>query len=194
MIYGGKGDDSVEGGYGNDYLFLGEGNDYSGVSSGTSDVTGSQYLETGDDYISGGDGDDIILDRLGSNTLAGDDGNDIIYGADDDDSTPDVLLGGAGNDLIFTDDGDTITGGTGADAIEQSYVSGDDPVVVTDFDPAEDALNIYVQDLTDAEVTADAVETSQGVTLLINGEPVSIIQGVTIAELASSDIYYITSA
>ena len=97
----------------------------------------------GNDTLNGAGGNDRLLGGDGNDTIDGGDGVDTIFGQDGDD----ILSGGAGNDFFFGDTGsdshdggtgtDTVsylassvgvtlnmqTGGTGGDAVGDSYVS-----------------------------------------------------------------------
>ena len=97
----------------------------------------------GNDTLNGAGGNDRLLGGDGNDTINGGDGVDTIFGQDGDD----ILSGGAGNDFFFGDTGsdshdggtgtDTVsylassvgvtlnmqTGGTGGDAVGDSYVS-----------------------------------------------------------------------
>ncbi|GAB4350795.1 MAG: hypothetical protein Fur0042_18820 [Cyanophyceae cyanobacterium] len=108
IIYGGRGNDSLNGGQGNDIIYAGEDND----------------------LVFGGKDDDLILGDKGNDTLSGDLGNDTIYGGNGNPNDPDLdgadlLFGGGGADLLFGDRGnDSILGGSGNDTIHGG--SGDD--------------------------------------------------------------------
>jgi len=108
LIYGGRGNDSINGGQGNDIIYAGEDND----------------------LVFGGKDDDLILGDKGNDTLSGDLGNDTIYGGNGNPNDPDLdgadlLFGGGGNDDVFGDRGnDSLLGGSGNDTIHGG--SGDD--------------------------------------------------------------------
>jgi Ca2+-binding RTX toxin-like protein len=108
LIFGGRGNDSLNGGQGNDTLYAGEDND----------------------LVFGGKDDDLILGDKGNDTLSGDLGNDTLYGGNGNPNDPDLdgadlLFGGGGQDLIFGDRGnDSLLGGAGNDTIHGG--SGDD--------------------------------------------------------------------
>lgn len=108
LIYGGRGNDSINGGQGNDIIYAGEDND----------------------LVFGGKDDDLILGDKGNDTLSGDLGNDTIYGGNGNPNDPDLdgadlLFGGGGNDDVFGDRGnDSLLGGSGNDTLHGG--SGDD--------------------------------------------------------------------
>lgn len=159
----GFGDDTVVAGTGNDTVRGGDGNDSIGSTGGDDRF----YLEEGDDtglslggqtLINGGQGDDLLaaLDTEFSGTTA-------LAGA------ADTLVGGGGNDTLSGDDGDIMTGDTGADSF-QVFVEADpngggnsniEVVTVTDFNPAEDVLRIFT-DVTPTPVFADLTFTEVG--------------------------------
>jgi Ca2+-binding RTX toxin-like protein len=155
-LSGGLGFDIMEGGTGNDTLDGGDGND--NLDGGA-----------GDDVMLGGGGNDRIWDDIGSDTIhagAGDDditvqrefhydtvsvfaeeGNDKISVRLDGGNVAIVDMG-SGDDYVLTGplDGDlTLTLGAGADTVSAvdfnlAFNSGD--VVITDFNPAQDKLDL----------------------------------------------------
>jgi len=109
-----------------------------------------------DDFIWGGAGDDIIINNFGSNFLLGDSVDGTILAVDGhsaadasvneaDFETVDTLEGGAGDDRLIGDDGDVMTGGTGADefVVETDIVWDQAVAQITDFDIKEDVLTLY---------------------------------------------------
>ncbi len=110
----------------------------------------------GNDILGGGDGDDYIYDGGGNNQISGGAGNDYIQTFHQLPGEADTIFGGDGNDYIAVygasatvsgDAGDdyfdlrngTITMGAGRDS---AVLWGDTNVVLTDFDPAADTLDI----------------------------------------------------
>ncbi|AJE48954.1 calcium-binding protein [Celeribacter indicus] len=193
-LFGNADPDLVEGGPGNDAIFLGDGNDESGTSilyaSTVGELTMALEMQTGDDLIRGGDGDDLIIDIRGSNTIYGDLGDDVLLAYDhEDEHSPDIVHGGYGDDRLAGDDGDTLTGGAGADEI---YVASSidmvkEIVTVTDFDPAEDNLVIDVlgDDLSGVNEDEEIVirETEDGLILELFEQQVALLQGLRLADL-----------
>jgi len=110
---GGNGKDTLSGGAGDDHLLGGNGPDV--LDGGT-----------GDDLLEGGNGPDELDGGAGDDILIGDSGNDTLLGGADDDT----LFGGTGSD--------TLTGGTGSDM----FILDDTSDTITDFDAAEDSLDI----------------------------------------------------
>lgn len=125
VIYAGTGDDAAFGGDGADGLFGGSGND-------------SLSGDAGNDRLDGGEGDDVLESGSGADLLLGGDGADSIN-AQSPDNQSDTVLGGAGNDIVRADGTDRVTLGTGADVVTLVNASG---VVVTDFDPVQDRLEL----------------------------------------------------
>ena len=133
-IFGNAGDDLLLGGPGDDSIYGGEGDD-------------SIFAGPGNDLLRGGAGDDFLYSFAGQDTLFGDTGNDFLIALDgpDQPGQPDQLFGGFGNDTLVGDDGDTLTGGPGENVFSVvAYDGSEDPVIITDFDPARDELEIVV--------------------------------------------------
>lgn len=124
------GDDTVWGKAGMDVILLGDGND---VYGSTAMFGGTAVDEFGADSVDGGAGNDLILDWRGENTLAGGQGSDTLDGTTtlQRDALADVLVGGGGRDTLVGDNGDTLTGGTGASDVF-TLLPGGKPVVLTD--------------------------------------------------------------
>ncbi len=177
-IYGEDGDDSILGEAGRDFLSGGDGEDTVLGGAGDDTLRGldddDQLLaEAGDDVVFGGAGNDFIDGGLGNDRLDGGAGNDTIIdfngsgtlnggtGADFLDAVAEPLYsepgqsstvsGGFGNDFIRGDDGDVLTGGPGDDDFELYTNGALDPVTITDFDPAEEVVDIF------ADLPADVI-------------------------------------
>jgi Ca2+-binding RTX toxin-like protein len=84
------------------------------------------------------------------------------------------------------DKGDVMTGGAGNDDFGVSYVSGDDPVTINDYNPAEDTLS--VSHLGTSDLPTSVVEVSSGAMPYLNGEPVALLAGVKAADIDLSKI------
>ncbi len=108
------------------------------LSNGDDAVSGGVL----DDQINGWGGDDVIAGGAGNDTLLGGLGDDTLLGEDGDDR----LVGGAGSN--------TLTGGAGADTFVagdtfwNGHAHEDGTAQVTDFNPAEDRLEIDVRAIT----------------------------------------------
>ncbi|GAA6174952.1 calcium-binding protein [Sulfitobacter pacificus] len=151
-LWGRDGDDRMNGSFGNDVMRGDEGDDVLRGGKGDDVLLGG----AGDDALIGNLGNDLIETGIGADTVYGGSGNDLITGyqlpvadgfaAGEDDLLPDELNGGSGDDTITGNDGDTVSGGLGADLIrtigfDQEEGGG---VIVTDFDPVEDMLLLAV--------------------------------------------------
>ncbi|KAK0347497.1 hypothetical protein LTR94_002352 [Friedmanniomyces endolithicus] len=161
-LVGGDGNDSLDGEFGHDKLFGGNGDDRLSDTSGGNDQL---YGEAGNDHLyvrrilphsantlvlDGGAGDDTIdyvnganlLDRV---TILGGEGNDII---NLDATAKAVVDAGAGDDAVTIGMGglnQTVTLGAGADTLKiaaNTYSAIRDVVRVTDFNAAEDRINL----------------------------------------------------
>ena len=149
----------------------------------------AEYVFAGDGDISGGGGNDTLI-ASGTAELIGGDGDDYLRGNYDEDSDnqtatdiweyhtnagPNALKGGAGNDRIDFDTEDWVTGGAGADTLT-GYVapSPDEATSITDFNPAEDNLTIWVEDGA-SDVT---LEVENGSTVLMQvHQALAVIHG-----------------
>ncbi|ASM72078.1 MULTISPECIES: calcium-binding protein [Roseobacteraceae] len=172
------GNDSVTGGKGDDSVSLGEGDDKYGENVWTLE---DQLPMAGDDTVSGGAGADTLVDSQGSNVLHGGTGRDFIDARDyGENPGNDTVDGGWGSDTLLIDDGDTATGGNGADYFDL-WVKEDrigEAVTITDFDPDEDALTIFIgrsaeEDSPDITLTHD--DTTNIATVLFNEIPVATV-------------------
>ncbi|MDO5631781.1 MAG: M10 family metallopeptidase [Paracoccus sp. (in: a-proteobacteria)] len=162
LLNGGAGNDTLLGGVGNDTLNGGPGHDTLRGGAGDDRLSGgngndSLYGDDGNDWLHGHAGDDQLFGGLGNDTLTGGDGNDTLMGSSGHDSLSggngnDVLNGGAGNDTLNGGAGaDTLTGGAGADIFlfrARTDASSDAPDVITDFNPAQDRLDLSALRLT----------------------------------------------
>ena len=141
-LVGNSGNDTVSGGTGDDTVVMGSGNDVYGYD-GTNATS-----EAGDDTVRGGQGHDRLQDAEGANTLYGGLGNDTVIGAAEDgsDTTADTLSGGYGDDLVIGDNGDTMTGGEGADdfGVGFDFGAGSAPVTITDLVAETESITIGV--------------------------------------------------
>ncbi|GAA3861877.1 hypothetical protein [Celeribacter arenosi] len=187
-LNGGDGNDAIEGGFGDDLIDLGDGDDVSGSAYDEEDVFVGNYRQTGDDRIYGGDGDDVIVDQNGSNVIDGGNGNDEIAALDAQDTdAADIIDAGAGADFVLADDGDTVTLGTGADQIAGLVTDRDDVITVTDFDPAEDAIELIWQGTGHDETLVELFEVAGGLMLHFDGQDIMFLEG-----LGAADIPFIT--
>ncbi|UWQ26438.1 hypothetical protein K3553_08225 [Leisingera aquaemixtae] len=148
-LFGMEGSDILVGGTGDDFMRGGAGDDYLIDNAGSDTLHG----DTGDDRIvttSGIDGEGIVgLSRgLSDGSITDLSGLAEFVNPDTDlDESADSVSAGYGDDTVIAGDGDTVSLGEGNDTLVVGdwVVSEDDPVIVTDFDPAEDQL-IYSYD------------------------------------------------
>ncbi|WP_353475711.1 type I secretion protein (plasmid) [Salipiger sp. H15] len=185
-------------------LYLGtEGNDLLRGSSGNDTLDGGP----GNDRLLGKGGNDLIVDTLGSDTAEGGAGTDFIALVDDLPGAPDVIDGGAGVDLLWGDDGDTVTGGAGADLfIVPVGQAGAEPVTITDLDftrlTEQDVPDRVVFVTPEGEIIPRAaffdgslaagigdLPDGSGAQVYMNGEVVAIIEGYTAEELFYETIW-----
>ena len=204
IIEGLAGDDKLSGGTGSNVMDGGEGDDR--VRGGADDDLLIDHA--GADTMFGYDGDDTIasaglfdsVEALGAlkgttetpaegesfADFAGQFTGDTVDESITDDEG-DVIDAGPGDDVILAGKGDTVTGGAGADGIVYYHIGGeeateDDPVVVTDFDPAEDAMVIsYGSDSASDPVIGE--DANGNATISIDGSVVTVLQGVTAQDL-----------
>ena len=196
-LYGGAGDDFLLGGAGNDYLDGGSGNDVLASLSGGDTLVGG----AGNDSLSGVNSvslptdtdwqtDDVgvrLLDQFGAD-LSPTQVDRLGRAINNHDAAtdPSELYGGDGNDQLAGDKGDVMTGGAGNDDFGVFYVSGDDPVTINDYHPAEDTLS--VSHLGSTALPTSVVDVSGGAMLHLNGEPVALLAGVKAADVDLSKV------
>ena len=139
-ITGGAGDDVIDGGRGDDILAGGAGADTLSFTTSSMGLTvdlsqATIATPTGTDTVAGFENligtrfDDVLSGSSGGNEIRGGAGDDTLHGA----GGADVLAGGAGED--------TLAGGAGGDRFQ--FVRGDGDDVVTDFDPAQDHIEVW---------------------------------------------------
>jgi len=192
------GDDVANGGDGGDILFGGEGTD----------------------TLYGDDGDDVLIGGSGADTLVGGAGNDLIAGiallGDDanaatletlatdtsafsnpfispDQSGSDTLDGGTGDDFLIIGEGDTATGGDGADTFFtlDGLMNGDAPGIITDYNAAEDSL-VVSYNSADGEPDIEISNVNGDAMVAVNGLATYLVQGAG-AVLSISDIYLLAT-
>jgi hypothetical protein len=123
------------------------------------------------DEIEGDDGDDRLYGHGGADTLHGDEGNDTLEGGGEDDR----LDGGSGKDVL--------TGGEGRDTIV--FRDGFDHDVVTDFDPAQDRVQVAssgVEDWKGVQARLSAAFDGSAILTLEDGSTL-LFQGISPKEL-----------
>ncbi|MCB1391264.1 MAG: peptidylprolyl isomerase [Rhodobacteraceae bacterium] len=182
---GGEGDDTLTAGDEADWLLGASGDDILDGGSGADTLTGGEGADTlnggeGADTLEGGAGDDDLDGGEGADLLMGGTGNDRLDGGNDH-GERDSLNGGAGDDTLHLGGNDLATGGEGADDfVLDGWMDADNPAVIADFEPGIDSLAIgwdgdgappVIETLYDAE--------AGGLRILIDGEPVAMLQGIT---------------
>ncbi|MDF2140950.1 calcium-binding protein [Paenirhodobacter sp. CAU 1674] len=183
VMDGGAGYDHLIGGAGNDMMLGGAGNDTLLGEDGNDSLSGG----LGRNLIDGGAGDDIIAAGGTLDTVYGGDGNDTIVASNTlDDDLITTVDGGAGDDVIYGSDGNELTGGTGADLFATSYDTTSEAVVVLDFTPGEDMIEIIAN--TSATVSVTATADGLGSQILVDGLNVMVLQGVKPADVPLSAI------
>ncbi len=162
--------------FGEDYTFEGGSADEYAFAEGYGSLSGGGGSDTlvAEDIasLSGGDGDDYLR---GNYDKAVDRPQGSDFFADHTNDGPNVLDGGAGNDRIDFDTEDKVTGGDGADSLTGYLeVSPDEAASISDFDPAEDNLTIWVEKGA-SDVT---LGVENGNTLIVqDGKVLATIQG-----------------
>jgi len=184
IAFGEAGDDQISGDAGDDEIFLRDGDDKSFLDAdndGLPDDPVSGAL--GDDLIRGGDGDDILIDGEGSNEVFGDLKADFIDVTENDPEAtdaPDTAYGGFGSDTLIGDDGDILYGGSNTDAFfVENDTTTDDPVTIADYQLNETITLQIPSDATVTEATAVADESGTALNVLLDGQVVLIVEGLT---------------
>ncbi len=221
----GSGDDIIDARGGGDVISTNAGDDNVRLGSGddiwldidVNDINNltptSPVPNSGDDTISGGTGDDELLSISGSDVLDGGFGDDYLVAVDKDfDSTTgatlpdasDTLIGGAGDDSIIGDDGDVLTGGTGADVfgifltqdpLQTDDASTDTAVHITDFDPDEDMLQVETNGglgFSFDEVIVEEDSTTGDILLRADGITFARLSGIELTDLNASNFSVFT--
>jgi len=204
ILEGANGDDTISGGPGNDLLIGWDGNDVLSGDSGTDWLLGLD----GNDQLSGGDGSDVLIGGEAQDTLIGGAGNDFVEAANVVDETAlvaslsgaeklgDIDFGyalpgpsdggdlvdlGSGDDTIVAGSDDSITGGSGADEFALGdWIEGDRPVVIEDFDTAEDLISfIHADDQPTPDLRLE-VDTQSGMTSIkADGQTVAVLRNAS---------------
>lgn len=184
IALGSGGNDSIDGGVGADSLFGGADND-------------QLYGNIGDDSLAGGDGNDELWGGSGADILEGGVGDDTLSGflhgtagAGGMVGTEgiDQLIGGDGNDVLTLGHGDLAQGGAGNDSfdLDLRWADGTTVAHITDFNRAEDALQIHytpqsaIDSSDPVQPTMTLTHTPDGSTQVrMNGTVMLVLDGVT---------------
>lgn len=167
-LTGSSGSDYADLGAGNDHGAMGDGNDsvlgHAGDDSidgglGADTLRGGEGLDTlhggdGADRMAGDGGHDLMAGGAGADSLLGGGGDDTLSGYSDTHSAEasltaidgaDTLSGGDGNDTLIIGQGDTATGGAGADRfeIEHQWANGTAAATITDYAFQTDQLELH---------------------------------------------------
>lgn len=191
---GGAGSDTLDGGTGNDTLTGGDDADWLLGASGDDILDGGSGADwltggSGADTLNGGEGDDTLEGGFDDDTLDGGEGRDLLMGGDGNDrldggndrGEADTLNGGAGDDTLHLGGNDLAHGGEGADTFQlDGWIDTDNPALVADFEPGIDHLTIgWDGQGPEPEVTTLYDAEAGGLRILVNGDPVALLQGVT---------------
>lgn len=185
LVFEGSSGNDVFRGYDNNDRLKGAGGNDTLVGGGGADTI---FGQDGNDIVKGGTGNDTIKGGLGNDKLYGEAGNDKLYG----EAGNDVLNGGAGNDRLTASLGtDSLTGGTGSDTFLFGASIG--RTVITDFAAGKTVSDVLVLEngvlSSFADVTANATETSLGVTIDY-GDGSIVLRGVELADLHRNDFFF----
>ena len=177
-IFGGAGSDLVGGGSGDDVVWMGSGNDTYGLNTGIEEDAADTV---GNDLAYGGAGEDSLIDRYGTDTLFGGWGRDTIEALDvfNGPGSGDTLYGGAFRDTLIADEGDTLFGGDGFDLFQLRFGADTTLPAATISDLAEDERVQIVLDREDASGELEAIERDGGTDLVLNGQTLVRLEGVT---------------
>lgn len=216
LVWSSGGDDRVDAGNLSSGLIFANAGDTvigSDVADAEVHVDGSDYRFVGgaaaDDVFvrvttgaaSGGDGADTIH-AAADGRFSGDAGDDVLVGnynalqyaptATDNIRTQSGdaaswLDGDAGDDQIAFDAGDTISGGEGADSLSGYIIPDGETAFVTDFNPAEGSLTIWLDEKHTDQVTLETVNGSTR--LMQDGHELVRIEGQTGLTVGYTDIY-----
>lgn len=192
-VYGTAGHDSLEGSAGRDFI---EG-------------------RMGHDTLQGRQGNDTLVTfDKGQDRAWGGMGNDSLYGyrvnamPDGDtsfvveDHQVDRLHGGMGADHLWLASGDIGTGGMGQDTFHLSWdVDHANPAQITDYQPSTDRIVIEFTShsvqgdmgpitAADQDVTTAALDDGTGTAILLNGQPIAHVMGITTLQPADISVVH----
>ncbi|NHQ72996.1 calcium-binding protein [Roseovarius gahaiensis] len=196
--------DTLSGDSGNELLIGWNGGDALSGNDGHDWLLGLN----GDDHLSGGDGADVLIGGAGQDTLIGGAGGDFIEsanivdeaallasikgadnpgdldfgyalpGTSDDGDIADL---GPGDDTIVAGSDDSVTGGSGADEfVLGDWIEGGRPVVIEDFDIAEDLISfMHADDQPTPDMTLQ-VDAQTGLTSIkADGQTVAVVRNAS---------------
>lgn len=178
-LIGDAGDDTLRGGNSNDTLDGGEGDDSLEGGQG-SDVA---YGGNGNDVIRGENGYDTLDGGFGFDTIFSGSGNDLASGG----ANADLIFGGVGEDTLIGGAGtDTLTGGADADVFVLDLGDGND--TITDFNVAEDVIDISGQGFSSFnQVMAFATQQGSDVYFnFLNGDSI-LVENISTGDFSADD-------
>jgi Ca2+-binding RTX toxin-like protein len=206
VVYGGEGSDALIGSNGSDRLVGDNGDDFISGYDISSDTTALQVNMGGgtvqeteaaltdlelaisarfSDDVTGTNSISTLIDRVKSAL------NEKSSNLGDD-----SLFGGRGDDTILADYSDTIVSGSGNDVLTVQSDGANQAVVVIDFIPGLDKLNIFVP----ASTTNTAYSLVNGTTppdevsVVVAGDVVAVLKGLTAADIRTGSIVVTKSA
>ncbi|PIE14286.1 MAG: calcium-binding protein [Rhodobacterales bacterium] len=205
FLLGGAGDDRLYGGADNDRLYGSDGNDSMRGQSGDDRLSGGAGHDLlrgneGDDRLYGGSGNDRLSGNVGNDLLRGQSGDDILYGGQGEDLMigdegadmlygalhADRLYGGAGNDTLDGGRGDDhLSGEAGQDVFVFHHHDGQD--VITDFDRAEDLIQLDINGLSFADLN---ISYANGNAVVDYGSGAITFEGIS-GGLDASDFVFV---
>ena len=123
--------------------------------------------------------------------LDGGDGNDKLNAIDDRTGQADTVMGGKaavmggkGSDILMGDDGDTLTGSEGNDEFKIYHEKDDAAVVIEDFDPTNEIIELVATKAdgtpyTSDDVTIETDKDAKVTTIFVDGQEAIKLKGVT---------------
>lgn len=204
VMDGTDGQDTFSGGSGSDLLIGRGGDDALSGGAGTDWLLGLK----GDDLLAGGAGADVLIGGAGVDTLIGGAGDDFIEAANVVDETTlvasldglenlgDIAFGyalpgpsdtgdtvdlGPGDDTVVAGSDDSVTGGEGSDEFALGdWIEGDRPVVIEDFDLAEDLISfVHADDQPTPDMTLEADRQTGMTTIKADGHAVAVLRNAS---------------
>ncbi len=218
VLYGLGDDDLLIGSTGDDLIYGGGGSDVLAATSGADTLYGDSGADvlSGKDNLPGSSPEKVLANNL---TVSEAEGQQYLTSFDafagltyTDKFTPqiadrvvaevtrfdgtdladDVLYGGNGNDILIGDFSDTLTGGAGNDRFSIFSDAGSDRVIVADFNPTEDVLRVFVGAGTNPAITlTNGATPADGVSVVIAGDTVAVLKGLTTANIPANLIQVI---
>ena len=116
--------------------------------------------------------------------LDGGDGNDKLKAIDDRTGQGDTVMVGKGSNILMGDVGNTLTGGEGNDENKIYHEKDDAAVVIEDFDPTNEIIELvankaYGTTYTSDDVTIETDKDAKVKTIFVDGQEAIKLKGVT---------------